>query len=59
MRKSQFHSFPFHSFPKRNSMGTGGISEVLMSTPALSLVPGTYGNGWEPVGTGESLKGVL
>ncbi len=40
-------------------MGTGGISEILMSIPALSLVPGTYGNGWEPVGTGESLKGAL
>ena len=58
MRERQFHSFPHHSFPKGNSIGTGGISEMLMSTPTISLVPGTDGNGWEPVRTDESFRGV-
>jgi hypothetical protein len=40
-------------------MGTGGMNEIFMSNPTFSLVPGTYGNGWEPVGTGESLRGAL
>ena len=48
----------FHSFPKENSMGTGGMNEIFISTPPLSLIPGTHGNGWERVGTGESFKGV-
>jgi hypothetical protein len=51
MRKSHFHSFPFHSFPRINSMGTGGMNEIFMSNPTFSLVPGTYGNVWERVGT--------
>jgi hypothetical protein len=40
-------------------MGTGGMNEIFISNPTFSLVPGTYGNGWEPVGTGESLRGAL
>jgi hypothetical protein len=58
MRKSQFHSFPFHSFPKKNCLGTGGMNEIFMSNPPVSLVPGTYGNGWEPVGAGENFGSV-
>lgn len=34
-------------------MGTGGMNEIFMSTPPVSLVPGMHGNGWERVGTGE------
>lgn len=57
MSAIKFHSFPFHSFPKEKTLGTGGIKEILMSTPTLSLVPGTSGNGWERVGMGELTKG--
>jgi len=53
MSAINFHSFPFHSFPKEKTLGTGGIKEILMSTPTLSLIPGMHGNGWERVGTGE------
>ena len=41
------------SFLKENNMGTGGINEILIPNPILSLVPGTSQNEWEPVGTGE------
>ena len=53
MSEHQFHSFPFHSFLKEYMLGTGGMNKLFMSTPTLSLVPQTHGNGWEPVGTGE------
>ncbi len=59
MTNSEFHSFPFHSFPKENSMGTGGMDSISMSTPALSLIPGMHGNGWERVGTGEIKAGLF
>lgn len=55
MTNSKFHTFPFHTFPKEISMGTGGMNEIFMSTPPFSQVPGTHGNEWEPVGTGELL----
>jgi hypothetical protein len=57
MHNHEFHSFPFHPFPKENSLGTGGMNEIFMSTPTLSLIPGMGGNEWERVGTGESFKG--
>jgi hypothetical protein len=41
------------SFLKENNLGTGGINEILISNPTLSLVPGTSQNEWEPVGTGD------
>ena len=55
MSDNQFHSFPFHTFLKENKLGTGGMNQRFISTPTLSLVLGTHGNGWEPVGTGELL----
>ena len=55
MSDNQFHSFPFHTFLKKNKLGTGGMNQIFMSTPTLSLVLGTHWNGWEPVGTGELL----
>lgn len=58
MVNREFHSFPFHPFPKEKRLGTGGIREILMSTPPVSLVPGTFGNGWEWVGTGELFRGA-
>lgn len=59
MSAIKFHSFPFHSFPKEKTLGMGGIKEILMSTPTLSLVPGTSGNGWERVGMGELKPGLF
>lgn len=53
MQKSKFHTFPFHTFPKEYMLGTGGMNEIFMSNPPFSQVPGTHGNAWERVGTGE------
>ena len=55
MNNDQFHSFPFHTFLKENKLGTGGMNQIFISTPTISLVLGTHGNGWEPVGTGGHL----
>ena len=59
MPNSKFHTFPFHPFPKENSMGTGGMNEIFISTPPLSHGPGMHGNGWERVGTGEPKQGMF
>lgn len=40
-------------------MGTGGMDSISMSTPALSLIPGMHGNGWERVGMGEPKQGLF
>ena len=53
MSDNQFHSFPFHSFLKENKLRTGGMNQIFISTPTLSLVLGMHGNRWEQVGTGD------
>jgi len=53
MLNSKFHTFPFHTFPKENKLGTGGMDSISMSNPPCSHVPGMHGNGWEWVGMGE------
>ena len=55
MSDTQFHSLPFHSFLKEDKLRTGGMNQIFISTPTLSLVLGTHENGWEPVGTGDHL----
>lgn len=53
MLNSKFHSFPFHSFPKENSAGTGGNFEYFHPSSLIPKTSGTGGNEWERVGTGE------
>lgn len=54
MPERQKHPFPFHPFPKKKTVGTGGYG---MNSPYPTRpIPdraGTHGNGWERVGTGE------
>ena len=48
----QFHSFPFHSFPKENGVGTGGNLIISTPFPVFHLFQermGTSGNEWERV----------
>lgn len=56
MSKQQIHSFPFHSFPKENMLGTSGINEFIPTSSPIPKFSGTHGNEWEWVGTCESLK---
>jgi hypothetical protein len=48
----------FRSFPKKNSVGTGGIREILMSDPPYSGHSRNAGNGRERPGTGRNHEGV-
>lgn len=39
-----FHSFPFHPFPKKNTLRTGGLNSIFVHPPPLSTRSGSDGN---------------
>jgi hypothetical protein len=47
MKKSEFRSFPFRSFPKKNTLGTGGNLEYFRPGSPVPALMGTGGNGRE------------
>lgn len=56
MREQQFRSFPFRSFPKKKTLGTGGNLDYFRPGSPVPALIGTGGNDRERAGMTEGFQ---